>query len=146
MNQFYFSRKSIQFVCTIYKPPGRVLDVVEHLGQGLIEIFILSCLRDHVGKQFGGQDKEPLFLDSIIPSQLGLLVEDLGVVEGLITSPSLFLVDEGGEIFGDKAVEEDPEHIGFKVPTFYIATEVVGDLSDGAMIFCRTYRGVIISV
>ena len=55
----------------------------------------------------------------------------LRVVEVGVAGLALLLVEVGGEVLGDEAVEQHAEHVGLEVPAVDAAAQVVGDAPDG---------------
>src|SRR5699024_9402488 len=65
-------------------------------------------------------------LHDAVADLLCLLVVDLRVVEVDLAGLPLSLVDEVGEVLGDKPVEKHAEDVGLEIPPVDVAAEFVG--------------------
>jgi len=75
---------------------------------------------------------------------LRLRVAQSRVVEALLSSLPLLLVQVGGKILRDEPIEEHPEHIALEVPAIHAAAEIVGDAPDGLVDLCALgFPGVV---
>ena len=96
----------------------------------------MAGLLADVGEQVLREDVEALLLDRLLAAELRVGIRQVAVVEALVARQPLLLVEVGGQVLGDEAVEEHPEHVGLEVPAVDAAAQVVGDPPDGLVELC----------
>src|SRR5699024_7776251 len=87
-------------------------------------------------EQVGGRHEKALLLHDGLADRLGLLITDLRVVEVNVTGLPLSLVDEVGEVLGDKPVEKHAEDVGLEIPPVDVAAEFVGGPPQSLLQLC----------
>ena len=109
-------------------------DVVEYPLQRFVQVVVLVRPGEDIAEQFGGQNEEALFLHQSLTGSLRLSVRHFGVVKGLVPGGVLALVDIGGEVLRNIAVEHRAQHIRFEVPLCHMTcvNKVGGDFIDTA--------------
>jgi hypothetical protein len=114
-----------------------VFDVAEDPGEGLVEVIAVAVgLVADVGEEVCGIDEEPLLLDDVVLDALSVSAGEATVVEVGVAGVVFALVDEGGDVFGDEAVEQHAEDVGLEVPPVDAASQVVSHAPDGLVQFC----------
>ena len=108
---------------------GAALNVVEHTLQRLVQVVVLVRPGEEIAEQFGGQDEKALFLHQPFSGRLRIGVRHFGVVKVLVPGGVLALVDIGGEVLRNIAVEHRAQHIRFEVPLCHMTcvNKVSGD-------------------
>ena len=108
--------------------------MVEHTLQRLVQVVVLVRPGEDIAEQFGGQNEKALFLHQSLTGSLRLGVGQLGVVKVLVPGGVLALIDIGGEVLRNIAVEHRAQHIRFEVPLCHMTCvdKVGGDFIDAA--------------
>jgi hypothetical protein len=107
------------------------LDAPEDSSNGLVEVLVVASPLPDVGEEVLRQDVEPFLLGGLLAAELGVRVRQVAVVEVGVASRSLLLVEVGGEVLGDKPIEEHPEDVGLEVLAVDVSAQFVGDAPDG---------------
>ena len=106
---------------------GGAFDVLEHAGEGFIEIGIVARLLTNIGEQVRWKDVETFFLHCFDTPEFGIGITERGIFEIRDACLAFLLVQVGGEVLRDKTVEQHAKHVGFKVPSVHAAAQVVGN-------------------
>ena len=85
---------------------GRGLDVLEGVLQGGVQVRVEAGHLADVREELGGLDEDALLLDDLVGGEHGFLVFEVLVAEGRVPRVVHPLVDVGGHVLADVAVEQ----------------------------------------
>ena len=100
--------------------------------EGLVEVLVVARPRSRtLANSSRREDVEALLGDRLLAAELGVRVAEARRSRSPGARLALLLVEVGGEVLRDEAVEQHAEDVGLEVPAVDAAAQVVGDAPDG---------------
>ena len=127
----------------IFKKPRKIVftrragrrgfNVVKHLFQRFIEVFIRQRSLAHIGKKLARQDEVPLLLYEILALRLRLFIGQCSIVKRRIPRRMRLTVEVVRQLLRDIAIKKRAQDILLEIPAIHRAAQIVRNLPDRPM-------------